>query len=444
MNFKKTKDQFIEKARAVHGDKYDYTNTVYRGANIPLTIVCRKCHREITISPSNHYKGMGCKWCYGKSVTKEKFIEKARKVHGDRYDYSLVEISRFDDAVTVICPDHGPFQIKAFNHLHGGKCKKCGGPHSAITRKEFIRRAIEAHGNKYDYSQVPISLNTKMKITIGCTVHGPFDMKVWWHLSGQGCSKCFHDRRSSEMADSAEDFVRKAKAVHGDKYDYSNVKYKNQLSVVTIVCKKHGPFRKSAKLHLLGTGCPECKKEKEEKERQQYEQSFIERATDIHDGFYDYSKVHYIKHKLPVTIICPVHGEFRQSPASHLKGLGCQKCSESRGEKAVKSFLKKNNIHFIQHEIFESELSPNMTRTFNVDFYLPFYNTIVEFNGEQHYKIVNGRGDWAHFIHQQFRDARLAQYCEASDIRLITIHYNKIRSIDKILTDDLLSINVFK
>ena len=122
-----------------------------------------------------------------------------------------------------------------------------------------------------------------------------------------------------------DDFAAKAKKVHGDRYDYSQVVYVNSKSKVKILCSEHGCFEQWPSNHLNGQGCPKCGELIKGKARLS-QAEFIERATKIHDGKYDYSKAEYTTSDKKVTIICPIHGEFLQTAAEHLFGKGCAPC----------------------------------------------------------------------------------------------------------------------
>ena len=116
--------------------------------------------------------------------------------------------------------------------------------------------------------------------------------------------------------DKTKEFIAKAKAVHGDKYDYSKVNYVNSFTKVTIICPKHGEFEQTPNLHLKSQGCPNCYGNKK-----MTIEEFIKRAKEVHGDKYDYSKVKYVNALTKVTIICPIHGEFEQTPAKHLLGI---------------------------------------------------------------------------------------------------------------------------
>ena len=129
---------------------------------------------------------------------------------------------------------------------------------------------------------------------------------------------------------SIEQFIRKSKLIHHDKYDYSKVEYINSRTKICIICPEHGEFWQKPRVHLKGSGCPLCYKENNHTTLLSTE-SFIEKAKKIHGDKYDYSYVKYINAKTPVCIICPEHGEFWQKPNYHLSGNGCQKCANMIG-----------------------------------------------------------------------------------------------------------------
>lgn len=124
-------------------------------------------------------------------------------------------------------------------------------------------------------------------------------------------------------------FIARAKEIHGDKYDYSEVEYVNYKTKVKIICPIHGEFWQTPREHLNGNGCQKCSGV-----QRMNTDLFIQRAIEVHGDTYDYSKVKYTNNRTKVCIICPVHGEFWQSPDSHLLGCGCPKCH--RGHLSMK------------------------------------------------------------------------------------------------------------
>jgi len=251
------KEEFIKKARKVHGNKYDYSKVKYINSYTHVTIICKE-HGDFNQIPSSHLTGRGCPICSGKlqSNTSE-FIKKAKTIHGDKYDYSEVNYTKAREPVNIICKDHGSFFQIPNNHLNGQGCPWCISRNIKDT-KEFIRRAKNTHGDKYNYEK-SIWNNSKTNVTIICPIHGEFEQSASEHIKGRGCPIC-----GGFVKKTLEEFIQKAKQIHGNKYDYSKTIYINIKKPVEIICKKHGSFFQIASNHLRGTGCPICKSSKGE------------------------------------------------------------------------------------------------------------------------------------------------------------------------------------
>ena len=194
-------------------------------------------------------------------LSKEEFIVKAREVHGEKYDYSKVEYYGITKPVTIICPIHGEFKQEPRYHLQGQGCKKCYG-NCRCTTEEFIEKARIVHGSKYDYSKVEY-VNNRTKVCIICPEHGEFWQTPDSHINQrQGCPICRRIKAKASIRKvqglTDEEFIAKAKSVHGDKYDYSKSIYENNDAKVCIICPEHGEFWQSPHHHLNGSGCPEC------------------------------------------------------------------------------------------------------------------------------------------------------------------------------------------
>ena len=208
-----------------------------------------------------------------------------------------------------------------------------------IPQEEVITRFKKVHGDRYDYSKVEY-VNTSTKVVIICPDHGEFTQKPNHHLNGQGCPKCAREQLGQRITKgktkSLDQVLEDFRKVHGDRYDYSKVKYVAGTAKVIIICPKHGEFLKSPANHIKGQGCPECTKENVGKTISESRAKstetrlidFLERSREKHGDRYDYSKVVYLTSKTKVTIICPDHGEFEQTPSKHLKTLGCPICAK--------------------------------------------------------------------------------------------------------------------
>jgi ssDNA-binding Zn-finger/Zn-ribbon topoisomerase 1 len=330
---KLTTDIFVERARATHGEKYDYSKAEYTGANEKTTITCPE-HGDFRQTPSHHLRGNGCPKCAQsqKRLDTNDFIQRAREAHGDKYDYSKVRYTGADTKVTITCPMHGDFSQRAADHLRGIGCRLCGNIEKSkkgnMGREAFVAKAIEKHGHHYDYALVNF-VNTKTQVTIICPEHGKFRQTPDVHLRGCGCPVCRYIKSAKANALTVEQFKAKAKTVHRNRYDYSQVKYVNINTPVTIMCSDHGPFQQAPVSHLRRAGCPQCRIERLRKRWRKTKLAFIKEARKVHGDKYDYSRVQYETALDPVTIVCRSHGPFRQTPASHLQGTQCRLCQYS-------------------------------------------------------------------------------------------------------------------
>lgn len=201
-----------------------------------------------------------------KTLTTEEFIERAKKIHGDTYDYSKVNYKNTKTKVTIICPIHGEFEQTPDKHLLGHGCYMCSKNRKKDTN-EFIKRAREIHGDKYDYSKVNYTNNVTPVIII-CPKHGEFYQTPHTHLAKKGCPMCAKKLMRNAVVMKYEEFIERAKKVHGDKYDYSktNLDKRDCYGRVRITCPIHGEFFQPPYIHLLGFGCKKCKNSRAEAE----------------------------------------------------------------------------------------------------------------------------------------------------------------------------------
>ncbi len=251
---------------------------------------------------------------------KYKFIEKATITHNGRYDYSKVEYINSKTKIEILCHEHGLFWQLPGSHTRGIKCPSCAGNTKVIT-SQWISTAKQVHGDRYDYSKVNY-VNAKTKIIVMCKEHGEFEQIPNSHLAGKGCKKCGDIFRGDLSSSNVDEFIEKAKLIHGAKYIYSKVVYVSSKTKVSIICPVHGEFKQVAGNHLAGNGCPKCKTQKTLKSQNQVIEDFIK----VHGTVYDYSKVKYKTSIDKVTIICQIHGAFEQTPNTHTSGSGCPKC----------------------------------------------------------------------------------------------------------------------
>ena len=162
---------------------------------------------------------------------------------------------------------------------------------------------------------------------------------------------------------------------------------------------------------------------------------FIKKANIKHSLKYDYSKVEYINATTKVIIICPLHGEFKQTTNNHLTGFGCPSCNESKGELRIKEYLNSKNINFKIQFKFKNCKNLETNYLLPFDFYLPKYNICIEFDGMQHFKPIEHFGGEIAFKKLQHRDNIKINFCKNNNIKLLRIPYNKFNDIESILTD---------
>ena len=367
------KIEFIKKAQETHGDKYDYSKVEYINTLTPVTIICPE-HGEFVQMPKVHLKGCGCKKCANKKTSDrcrsntDEFIEKAKEVHGIKYDYSKANYIDNNTKVCIICPEHGEFWQRPSGHLQGQGCPACGNVKRKKT-EDFIKEAKKIHGDKYDYSKVEY-VNNKIKVCIVCheidpltgKEHGEFWQSPTHHLNGFGCSKCSKNHKLT-----TKEFIEKAISIYGDKYDYSKVNYVDNNTKVCIICHEHGEFEVSPKVFLKGLGCVKCRYVIDT-------DTFTQKARKVHGDKYDYSKVNYKSSEDKICIICPIHGEFWQSPHDHLDGCGCPNCSHSTSNPEFEICQLINSLNPIQND-------RKILNGKELDIYIPSKRLAIEYNG---------------------------------------------------------------
>ena len=201
-----------------------------------------------------------------KVTTTELFIEKAKKVHGSKFNYSKSSFINSKTKTVITCPAHGDFWQTPNNHLTGFGCTKCGRAVStakqAYSTADFIAKANTVHSNLYDYSKTKY-VNSKTNVIITCPVHGDFSMIPGNHTHKtvpQGCPTCGMEKRAQASRLSFTDFVTRASTKHGNKYTYNFTTYGTYHDKTEIYCSAHGSFFQTPAHHLNGTGCPSCAK----------------------------------------------------------------------------------------------------------------------------------------------------------------------------------------
>lgn len=301
-------------------------------------------------------------------------------------------------------------------------------------QERFIQQAKEKFGDEYDYSRVDYT-DAKTGVLIGCPDHG-YSSVIPSTFLINGCPECAREKKYRE------DFLKKARRIHGSKYDYPRLPVAPG-NIIYIRCKEHGLFPQRADLHLMGHGCPYCATGgRLPIEERQW--NFIQKSKQRYGNRFDYSQVIYYDKKTPVQIRCREHNySFFVLPDTHVRRYsGCPICNESLGEIEVRKWLDGMKVKYESQYNIPNE-NPKCRRScLRVDFWLPEHNMIVEFHGEQHYEDIPyfyDSKEWT-FKDQQIRDQTLRDYCKKTGIRLVEICYKDIDKIPSILKKAVSSI----
>lgn len=291
------------------------------------------------------------------------FIEKAKKIHGDKYDYSKVEYINNRTKVCIICPKHGEFWQVPSSHLKGAGCSKCfyekRSKEKKMTTDEFIERSNKIHNGFFIYSKTDLSKrDEKGRVIITCPKHGDFFQTPNNHLKGAGCLKCYNEKRNS-----------------------------------------------------TGNG-----RRKDGKE-------FIKECIEKYGEKYLYDKTEYINSNTKVLVTCPKHGDFSVRPDHHLNGVGCPKCNESHLENSIREVLEKNSIKYFHNA--KNDIVPWIGKQ-HLDFFLPDYNTAIECQGIQHFKPIKRFGGKLAYEKCVLLDKRKKEKCSKNGVKLYYYGINNL------------------
>jgi very-short-patch-repair endonuclease len=457
-----TTEIFIEKANKVFNNKYDYSITKYTGSQYDVDIICLN-HGKFTIRANLHLYGHGCpeKNCEqnvnNMRITKYNVIEKFREKHGDKYDYSQVEFKSSNNNVVIICKSHGSFLLTPSLHIKGYKCKQCNIQNIQLKAfDKFVKQSQQKYGDLYDYSKV-VWINKTTEIKIKCNKHNiEFSQTPQSHLKYSCCIECIEHIKKPDIQStknitkkpstktvpknstkipaknkqpviqlSTEEFIKICSEIHQNKYDYSKTEYIKKTSKVSIICRVHGMFEQIPRSHLLGHGCAKCAHDELGLTKRLSPQTVIEMFRKIHGDMYDYSMMNYIGMHIEITIICPDHGPFSQTPHHHIYSENkCSFCSNkvSKGEQKIITILDEFNVSYIHQKKFED--CKNIF-CLSFDFYIEEYNLIIEFDGKQHFEPVPYFGGEETFEKQKQRDEIKNNYCKEKNINLLRIRYDE-------------------
>ena len=261
-------------------------------------------------------------------LSTEEFIKRARDVHGDKYDYSKVEYVNSTTKVCIICPIHGEFWQRPSHHTDGRGCKKCATEVTATKLRYWTEMKCFEEASRYSDIK---SFRTQSEDAYNAALKHHWLKDYTWLSYKIDVSKPKKKRQSYTQ----EEVIEKLRSIFGRRYSYEKVVYKAMKVPITLVCHEkdsngieHGEFSmRPDNIFSSNQGCPRCYDDRRSRLQRKPIEKFIEEATKVHGGLYEYHKVDYVNGKTKVCIVCPIHGDFWQSPTNHLKGKGCPYCS---------------------------------------------------------------------------------------------------------------------
>lgn len=393
----------------------------YNDIKSKLEVICPNGH-NLQISFSQFKQHHSCKICNKKDKYKYEFV----KSHIESHGYQLISVNYInkDSKLALICPKKHEFEISFGHFMRGTRCAYCSGNK---VNYEIVRERVESQNYKLiseDY------LRAAKKLIMECPKGHRCNISWSNFRNGNRCQFCYESRRRM----STEEFIFKSKELYGEKLDYSEVNYQSCNKYITLICKTHGRYKQMPQNHFKSMGCKQCYSQSLCKSNEK----FIEEAKSKHNSKYDYSFCKYIKNNIKVTVICPTHGAYYQTPQDHLKGNGCNRCSLSKGELQIMQFLQQNNIAYSTQHIFPECKNINCLP---FDFYLPEYNLCVEFQGIDHYQLIERSKSYEKNLknHQSRlkNDQIKRNFCVNYSIDFLEIPYWSYDQIPKILSDKL-------
>ncbi len=271
----------------------------------------------------------------------EEVLTSFKNIHDDLYDYSKAHYSNAKTKVEIICKKHGSFWQTPDKHRQGRKCPKCSG--KGKNTSEIIQEFKSIYGNKYDYSKVEYK-TSKQKLILICPEHGEFLKSAEKHRVGQGCPECAEINRREKRKTPFKELIADFKKMHGDRYDYSEVLYINTNTKVKIICPDHGLFEQNPSKHLIGHRCPKCVG------KGLTQADLLKLFRKAHGKKYKYKFSSDLSAFAPISVICPIHGEFTQKIDNHKQGSGCRECGIEKVANAKRMSWKDvkkvfNQIH---------------------------------------------------------------------------------------------------
>lgn len=313
-----------------------------------------------------------------------------------------------------------------------------------LTTDEFIAKVEAIYGDALDLSEVYyIDRDTDVIVTCKlCKTRFVKKPRYFYEKRKYICPTCSAISDAKRKLKTTETFINEAINVHGDKYDYSFVEYAYCTKKVSIKCNKCGfTFDQKPAHHLSGSGCLNCNRIRQGDRKRLTKEQFIQRAIEDHGDKYDYRDVAYVDSKHKVKVVCKSCGKtYSVRPDAHMSGTGCKCQIESQGEKAIKKVLDERGIRYKQEKTFEG---CKRQRKLRYDFYLPDNNTLIEYDGRQHFYPFYAEGmskkKAQRVLDLQIESDRIkTEFAKNNGINLIRIKFTELAKVSCIIDSLLL------
>ena len=441
--------KFIEQATVKFNGKFKYTFVNYINKHTPVIIDC-PIHGIFNQRLDTHIKSAhGCQECARDSgrLSQEEVIRRFNEAHDNivnpKYDYSTVQFKGMNEKVEIICLVHGSFWQLPSDHIRKHGCPSCKGDkckeRRTIPLDEMLTRFEEKHDGKFTYPGIEsYYVDSSTKINIKCEKHGIFVQTAHSHLY-YGCPKCGKDSMSAQTKGvekphrrtTTEEYIAKANEKHNYRYAYDKTVYvKSKDTTIIVTCKDHGDFEISTKSHLTGWGCRSCSLREMSERFSLKVPELVNKLNLIHDFKYDYSNVVLVGDikNVPITVICPDHGEFSILVGKHYK-YGCPICEKEnpkvknscvKGSKPANAWLDSLGIDLVREfRLPEKRIRP-------VDGYCIETNTIYQFHGDYYHGNPRKHDPLSFSTRHNMTFGELYEYSCKMDQEIIDFGYNLV------------------
>jgi hypothetical protein len=421
----------IELCKLVHNNKYSYDKVIYVNFNTKVIITC-PIHGDFEQNLYDHSVGRGCNICRSEKMKicnlkgREDFIKKSNITHKNKYTYDKVP-NNFGvrQKVIITCPIHGDFNQTADSHKRGRGCPYCKGKSGQDLNKsnQLKKDRINHFIKKYQFEHVRLIESYSKGTMVNkfyCDIHGEFSKNSSQVSKGQICGECLKlKNRKVSVANELNKMLKR----HNNKFEYIN--YIDLVDEITVKCIEHNhtfKILKSSHVQNKYGGCGYCISQYKDF-RMKEQDEVIKNFRNVHEDRYRYDNVDYRGRSIKVSITCLKHGDFMQTPSSHLNGSGCPNCKSSSGEKMIQGILKKMGISYVTEKRFFGCSSELGNKLLPFDIYVPEFHTCIEFDGYHHFFPIEAWGGENSLIKVQNRDRYKNEYCEKNEIDLIRIPY---------------------